>query len=119
MSNSCIKSCFMVDDFNSDYAKFTDLKYERDCDACAFYVGQIGEHVNKLTPEFKAAHSEIIWHEIVGLRNRIVHDYRSVIKARLWSIMLNDIPELNEQCRSILFELNPTAEADLRATLGV
>ena len=33
----CEKLKRAVDDFNSDYAKFTDLKYERDCDACAFY----------------------------------------------------------------------------------
>ena len=58
------------------------------------------------------------FYEIVGLRNRIVHDFKSVRKTTLWTIMVKDIPELNAQCRKFLRELDPTAEADLREELG-
>ena len=103
--------------FDGDYDKFKDDANSRDRYACIFFVEHIGEHVNKLTAEFKSAHSEIGWHEIVGLRNRIVHDFKSVRKATLWTIMVRDIPELNAQCRNFLRELDPTAEADLLAEL--
>lgn len=47
-------------------------------DGCAFYVQQIGEHVNDLSEAFIAAHSEIPWHQIRGFRNVIAHAYGSV-----------------------------------------
>ncbi len=104
--------------FEGRYDKFIDNDHERDCDACAFYIGQIGKFVNKLSKEFRAEHSEVDWREIVSLRNSIVHAYKSVRKNRIWNVMRNKIPLLNTTCRRLLFELDPTAEADLREELG-
>lgn len=100
-----IESALRAFDFNPE--KFFDKKNQRDFDACAFYIGQIGEHANKLTNELKAKHATVPWRPIIGLRNRIFHDYFSVNKKMLFDAMKNDVPELKEQCRQFLSELEP------------
>lgn len=90
--------------------KCIDFKETRDFDACAFYIGLIGEHVNKLTNEFKANIASVPWRSIIGLRNRIFHDYMSVNKSRLLEVMQKSVPELNDRCRTILSELDPCAK---------
>lgn len=107
-----------VDRIGADYEKFIDEDNFNIRDSCAFYVGQIGELAKKLTEKFKAEHAEIPWHQIVGTRNRIVHDYKNFDMEKLWGFMLEDVPELNEKCREWLFALDPEAEADLREELA-
>ncbi len=38
----------------------------------------IGEAASQVGPEFKEAHPEIPWPEIIGMRNRLVHGYFNV-----------------------------------------
>jgi len=38
----------------------------------------IGEAANRLTPATREAMSDVPWPEIIGLRNRLVHDYRGI-----------------------------------------
>jgi uncharacterized protein with HEPN domain len=47
-------------------------------DAILFYLVNIGESIRRLEAQFLEAHSGIPWHEIVGLRNRLAHDYNSI-----------------------------------------
>lgn len=41
-------------------------------------VYNIGEQVYQLTPAFKAAHPEVMWSVVSGLRHRLVHDYEGI-----------------------------------------
>jgi uncharacterized protein with HEPN domain len=47
-------------------------------DAILFYLVNIGESVRKLDSSFLAMHSLMPWRDIIGLRNRLAHDYNSV-----------------------------------------
>lgn len=44
--------------------------------------------------EYKKAHSYIPWSALVGLRNRIVHDYGNVDLNIVYETLKNDMPEL-------------------------
>ena len=85
-----------VESLNDEYDNFVNEKNKNTCDSCAFYVGKVGEYATKLTEKFRAEHSEIIWHQIIGLRNRIFHDYRSVKKATLWNIMREELGDTDD-----------------------
>ena len=39
-------------------------------------------------------HPEIPWHELYGLRNRIVHDYEGANLNLIWQIINEDLPPL-------------------------
>jgi len=47
-----------------------------------------------MTDEYKKEHSQIPWNALYGLRNRIVHDYGSVILDVVYDTLKNDIPEM-------------------------
>jgi uncharacterized protein with HEPN domain len=54
----------------------------------------IGEAARKISPEFKQAHPEIPWQKIVGMRNRLVHEYFRIVAAKVWEAVQSDIPAL-------------------------
>lgn len=63
-------------------------------DSVMFRLIQISENSDRLTPEFKEVHSDIPWHAMRGLRNRIVHDYGKVDMSIIYDTVINDLPEL-------------------------
>ncbi len=54
----------------------------------------IGEAARKVSPEFNQAHPEIPWHEIIGMRHRLVHDYFHIDPVRVWEVVEKDLPVL-------------------------
>ena len=71
-------------------------------DACALRVLQIGENAGHLSEQFKINYNQVPWHEIVGLRNVIAHEYGDVDDEVLWEIVSMDIPELRNYCAKII-----------------
>lgn len=57
----------------------------------------IGEAANMLTEEFKAAHSEIPWRQVIKMRHVLVHGYSNILPEILWETAEQDIPQLKEQ----------------------
>ena len=53
-------------------------KDERTVDAVVRNLEIVGEATNRLPDDFKRQHRDIPWRKIVGLRNRIVHEYFGV-----------------------------------------
>jgi uncharacterized protein with HEPN domain len=62
--------------------------------ALAKAVELIGEAASRVSKEFRDDHPEVPWSAIIGMRNRLVHDYRRIDFARVWGIMHRDIPPL-------------------------
>ena len=44
----------------------------------------IGETVKRLSDSFRAAHPEIPWSEIAGMRDRLIHEYDNVDRDMVW-----------------------------------
>lgn len=53
----------------------------------------IGEAAWKVSPEYKAAHPEIPWPAIAGMRHRLVHEYMGVDLERVWRVVQTHVPE--------------------------
>lgn len=68
----------------------------------------IGEAANKVSEETQRNHPIIRWRDIVGMRNRIVHDYARVDLKVVWDTVTYRIPELIEQLEAILESLDDT-----------
>ncbi|MDO4477427.1 MAG: DUF86 domain-containing protein [Lachnospiraceae bacterium] len=65
-------------------------------DSMLFRMIQISENARKLSDAYKEHRTEIPWHALYGLRNRIVHDYGNVDLGVVYATLKNDIPELME-----------------------
>ena len=66
-------------------------------DSMLFRMIQISENAKKLSAEYRENASELPWNELIGLRNRIVHDYGSVDLNIVFETLKYDIPELLER----------------------
>lgn len=65
-------------------------------------VQVIGEAASRLGPDLTAAHPQIPWRQITGMRHRVVHDYFAVDLDILWVAASVDIPQLADKIRTIL-----------------
>jgi len=57
-------------------------------------IQTIGEAARHVSEDMRARHPEIPWHSMVGMRNRIVHDYAFVDDDTVWSTAVTELPEL-------------------------
>jgi uncharacterized protein with HEPN domain len=62
----------------------------------------IGEAARKISRQYRDAHSEIPWQMIIGMRNRLVHEYFDIIPERVWDVVDRDIPELKRLIEPIV-----------------
>jgi uncharacterized protein with HEPN domain len=70
-------------------------------DSIMFRFIQISEHIKKLSIEFKGSHNNIPWISIIGLRNRIVHEYGNVDLSIVYDAVKEDIYVIHRLFKSI------------------
>lgn len=64
----------------------------------------IGEAARMLTEQFKLAHPEVEWRSISDMRNFLVHEYFQVDSEVVFSVIHNEIPELQTHITQYLSE---------------
>lgn len=65
----------------------------------------IGEHVYYLSDEFKAAHPDIPWAKISGLRHRLVHDYDNTNWSLICTVIFEVLPDFEKSIQEIKDEM--------------
>ena len=74
----------------------------------AYLIQTIGEAASRVSAEARDQHPQILWKQIVGMRNRIVHDYMNIDADIVWEVATANIPTLITQLESL--NLPPIAE---------
>jgi uncharacterized protein with HEPN domain len=74
---------------------------DRTIDAVVRNLEIIGEAARQIPQAFKEENTDIPWGQIVGLRNRIVHDYFGLDLELIWYIITSDLPQLKVSIREI------------------
>ncbi len=62
----------------------------------------IGEAVSNVDDAYKAAHPDIPWKKIRGLRNVVAHMYWNVDYDIIWDVVTIEIPTLNKEIEALL-----------------
>jgi uncharacterized protein with HEPN domain len=70
------------------------LADRRTCKAVAYSLQTLGEAANHLSDHFIAEHPDVTWHEIVGMRHRLVHGYRAISFEIVWAVTKEELPAL-------------------------
>lgn len=60
-------------------------------------ITRIAEAASRLSDEYKAAHSDVPWHLVRGMRNIIVHDYHRTAAPDVWATLQKDVPGLRRR----------------------
>ena len=64
----------------------------------------IGEAVKRLPDDLKAAHKDVPWRQISGMRDIVVHLYFALDHEIIWDAIQNDVPALRAKIQAILGE---------------
>jgi len=61
----------------------------------------IGQAANKISIETQNNLKDIPWKNIIGLRNKLAHDYGEILAERIWGISKNSLQELMKELEKI------------------
>ena len=100
MLSYCVDIEETVERFGDSYEAFSNDKAYRN--ACAMCILQIGELAGHLSEGFRAAHSEMPWKAIRGMRNVVAHAYANISVQTMWDTIRTDIPALKKFCMKLL-----------------
>lgn len=76
------------------YEKFS--KNDLLIDAVVRELTIIGEAAAHISEEFRARHPKVPFYEIIGMRNRIIHEYFNVDLKIVWETCKNDLKKLKK-----------------------
>ena len=62
----------------------------------------MSEASRHLTAELKTRHPDIPWQKVAGIGNVLRHNYENVAAPVIWSLVRNDLPQLEQVCRQEL-----------------
>ena len=60
-------------------------------------ISVIGEAAKKLSEDFKKSRSAIPWKDVVGMRDKLVHNYFEIDISMVWKTIKEDMPFLKEE----------------------
>lgn len=83
-----------IQTYTSGMDRATFLQDDKSVDAVVRNLEIIGEAAARLPETYTTAHPNVLWHQIIGLRNRIVHEYFGVDLDIVWQIIRQDLPNL-------------------------
>lgn len=71
-------------------------------DAVVRQVEIIGEAARNVSDEFKKKQSKLPWGKMIGIRNKIIHEYFNVNYSIVWDTITEDLPPLKKAIKKIL-----------------
>ena len=62
----------------------------------------IGEAATHLSPEFQTAHPDVPLDKMIGMRNKLIHEYFGVDIDVVWKTAVEDLPVLKQSLEGVL-----------------
>ena len=94
-------ACKVADKLNgvqrTDYDDDENLRL-----ALTYLLQVIGEAASRVSRDFRDAHPQLEWSAIIGMRQKVVHDYMNVDEDIVWETAIRDIPPLISALESLL-----------------
>jgi len=72
----------------------------------------LGEAAGRVSADFVAAHPEVPWREITGIRHKLIHDYFGVDLNIVWSTATENVPGVEGSLRAAVADLSVSESPD-------
>jgi uncharacterized protein with HEPN domain len=97
-----LESCEKILSYTEGFTLNTFMNDEKTIDAVVRNFEIIGEAANRLPESFCNNNPEIPWHQLIGMRNRLIHAYFGIDYEIVWNVIINDIPFFTKQIKIII-----------------
>lgn len=95
-----------------DIADFTkDMSFEafagdkKTINAVIRSIEVIGEAAGKIPKTLRNRYPDVPWKKIVGMRNKLIHEYFGIDLEILWKVVTEDVPSLRAPIEKMLHDL--------------
>src|SRR3989339_674357 len=86
----------IIEEFSKNSSKQEIFKDKQKQYAIIRAIEIIGEAAKNLPNSFTKKYSEVNWKEIIGTRDKLIHQYFGIDLDIIWSIIKRDIPKLKK-----------------------
>ena len=69
----------------------------------------IGEASKNVPDSIKQPHQDIPWRDMAALRDKIIHGYLRIDYSIVWSVITDDLPEIEPKISALLKELEASS----------
>ena len=90
---------------NINFEDFSNKRMVQDAVTKQFEI--IGEASSRLSEDFKDKHNHIPWKKIIGMRNKLIHDYLGVDVKVIWATVTQDISIFRKDILKIIEDSAP------------
>ncbi len=66
----------------------------------------MGEAARRISEQTRHRYPHIPWAQIIGLRNRLIHNYDAISLERVWEIIEDELPVLKPQIEAMLQQMD-------------
>ena len=98
-------SCLQILKYTKNTTRDQFIKNHMLVDAVERNIEIIGEAGNKIPQTIRELFPEVSWKFVIGIRNKLIHDYFDIDVNVIWDTVLTDIPALKKQIGKVLKNL--------------
>lgn len=100
-----LDAIYKIDEFigNMDYGEF--IQDDKTSTAVVKKIEIIGEAIKNIPKDVKVEYKTIPWKDIVGMRNKITHNYFKIDYEIVWNVVKEKLPALKMQVEWVLKEM--------------
>ena len=89
-------------EYTKGYDKESFLTDKKTLDAVLRNLSIIGEAANHIPIDIQNKHPKIDWTAIIGLRNRVIHDYFGIDYNIIWFILKEELFSLSVEIKEVI-----------------
>jgi len=97
-----LESVELIEKYTLNMTEQNFINDRKTVDAVVRNLEIIGEAAKNIPDEVKNTCNDIDWKGIIGLRNRITHEYFGISLQIIWNIIKQEIPRFKKEITQIL-----------------
>lgn len=97
-----LESIELISDFTQSLTLDDFLKDKKTSYAVIRAIEIIGEAVKNIPEDVKAEFSNIPWHKMAGMRNKIAHEYFGISLKIVWKVAKEELPKLKYDINALM-----------------